>query len=317
MPDPLDQSQQVSQERLTLMSGDWVEIPGARGRMEQMDFGNGLFLHLAELDVYGEAAFAVENYMAPGWIGGSWNILGSLEIAPPGMPALACDAQHALIMRIDISGTQYRLPAGQLIRHVGVTGTLDALRQRYEGSFPDRLAPFLGSGSAEVGLERVGVTARMRHVGASMFSRHLTGPGRRFQLEGLAMLFLHEVIASYCGDALSASEEEALPEWEHAVFDAVSARIRTNPGEALVTALLASEMGVSENRLNSIFRIKTGKSCAEVVRAARMELAKKLLEEGDLALKQVAVEVGFNHVSNFSRAYRRWFGENPGRAQRR
>ena len=303
------------EDRLSMRDGERFAIPGVRGRMEKLAFGTGLFLHLAELEVEQDAFFAVENYMAPGWIGGSWNILGELQVQPPGMAPLSCGESDALIMRVDTTGTRYLLPAGQLIRHIGVTCTLESLRQRFNGSLPVALAPFVKHGADVVDMRVTEVTPRMRSVGAAMFARQLHGAGRRFQLEGLATLFLYEIIDSFCEGLGDDSED--LPDWEQVALERIMVRIQQDPGAPLVARQLADEMGMAETRLNNLFKIRTGKRCAEFIRAERMALARRLIEEGELALKQVALRAGFNHVSNFSRAYKSWYGENPGRAQRR
>lgn len=298
-----------------MKEGEHFAIPGARGRMEKVEFGTGLFLHLAELDVQDDAFFAVQNYTPPGWVGGSLNILGEMQIQPPGQSGFFCSDEDALLMRVDVPGTRYLLPAGQLIRHVGVTCTLESLARRFNGRIPDALGPFLGEGSEEIMVRKVMATPSMRNVAASMFSRQLCGPGRHFQLEGLAIQFLYELISAFCH--APPAEEEAIQEWERACVDSLMTRICDAPGDGWLAGALAEGMGLTESRLNTLFRLMTGKRCAEYIREQRMRLARELLEAGDLHLKQIAGEVGFRHVSNFSRAYKRWFGENPGRAQRR
>ncbi|MGB1465293.1 MAG: helix-turn-helix transcriptional regulator, partial [Alcanivorax nanhaiticus] len=170
-------------------------------------------------------------------------------------------------------------------------------------------------GDEEVVMHRVGVSTPMRNVATSMFSRQIYGPGRRFQLEALAIQFLYELIDSFCD--MAANEEQAVQEWERAAVEALMARISAEPGALWLAGQLAEGAGMTEARLNVLFRLLAEKRCAEYIREQRMRLARRLLEEGRLHLKQIAAEVGFNHVSNFSRAYKRWFGENPGRALRR
>lgn len=298
-----------------MKEGDLFEIPGVRGRIEKVEFGTGLFLHLAELNVQEEAFFAMQNYMAPGWMGGSLNILGRLQVQPPGQQTLPCTDEEALIMRVDIPGTRYLLPAGQVIRHVGVTCTLDSLSQRFAGTIPEALAPFLGEGQQEVIVRKLAASAQLRNVAASMFSRQLSGPGRRFQLEALAILFLYELINSYC--EIPQAEEDRVQEWERAAVEAMMTRIAAEPGAGWQAGLLAAEAGLTESRLNALFRLMTEKRCAGFIREERMRRARDLLEGGELPLKQIAAEAGFSQVSNFSRAYKRWYGENPGRAMRR
>ena len=80
---------------------------------------------------------------------------------------------------------------------------------------------------------------------------------------------------------------------------------------------MADMAGLSESRLDHLFRQKFQLSCAEYVRNERMNAANRWLQTGELPVREVAVRVGYSHVSNFSRAYRTRFGETPARTLRR
>ena len=52
-------------------------------------------------------------------------------------------------------------------------------------------------------------------------------------------------------------------------------------------------------------------SFSQVVEAARFEVAKDLLEHRKSNMQQIAEEVGYTNVSNFSRAFKRFTGKPP------
>ncbi|ODT82071.1 MAG: hypothetical protein ABS76_09590 [Pelagibacterium sp. SCN 64-44] len=76
---------------------------------------------------------------------------------------------------------------------------------------------------------------------------------------------------------------------------------------------LAREVGLSTKRLNSGFRELYGVTAFSYLRDARLDAARRALEEGSaLPLKQLAWELGYGQVSNFVTAFRRRFGVTPG-----
>jgi AraC family carnitine catabolism transcriptional activator len=74
---------------------------------------------------------------------------------------------------------------------------------------------------------------------------------------------------------------------------------------------LARSAGVSLRQLERLFRRHVGRSIHEHYRALRLERARLLLRESPLAVIDVAVVTGFGSASQFSRAYRRAYGEPP------
>ena len=91
--------------------------------------------------------------------------------------------------------------------------------------------------------------------------------------------------------------------------DALLADLREPPS---LTAL-AGVARMSERRLNFGFRTLFGSTAFELLRDARLDLARTLLAEvPDVPLKQVAFRIGYADASNFVKAYRRRFGVTPG-----
>lgn len=54
-----------------------------------------------------------------------------------------------------------------------------------------------------------------------------------------------------------------------------------------------------------------GVAYSEVLQQVRGELAAEMLADTDLSIEQIAKQLGYSTVSNFSRAYHRWTGKRP------
>ncbi|SHF62288.1 AraC-type DNA-binding protein [Devosia limi DSM 17137] len=80
---------------------------------------------------------------------------------------------------------------------------------------------------------------------------------------------------------------------------------------------LARAVGLSPRKLNQGFRIVFGATVFDYLLEARMQAARRMLDEGhEMSLKQLAWSVGYGQVSNFSTAFRRRFGVPPGHYRR-
>lgn len=78
---------------------------------------------------------------------------------------------------------------------------------------------------------------------------------------------------------------------------------------------LAAAMGMSEGALLRLLR-RNGLSFADILRAARQELALHYLSQSDMSLTEIALSLGYSELSAFSRAFRSWTGMSPQRFRR-
>lgn len=77
-------------------------------------------------------------------------------------------------------------------------------------------------------------------------------------------------------------------------------------------AVLARRVGLSQRRLNAIFRDVFGAAPFDCLTRWRLDQARDLLARGDLSVKQVSYLLGYAHVSSFVHAFARRFGQPPG-----
>ncbi|MEL7118328.1 MAG: ATP-binding protein, partial [Bacteroidota bacterium] len=77
------------------------------------------------------------------------------------------------------------------------------------------------------------------------------------------------------------------------------------------TTQLCKALGMSRTQLHLKVKALTNKPTSHVIRSIRLHRAKELLEQGELNVSQVIYEVGFNHLSYFSKTFTEEFGINP------
>lgn len=76
-------------------------------------------------------------------------------------------------------------------------------------------------------------------------------------------------------------------------------------------AATAQETGLSSRRVTALLNGR-GEGFKAVLNRLRLEEAKRLLEETDLQVSEIAFKVGYGNVSHFNRVFRERFGGSPG-----
>jgi AraC-like DNA-binding protein len=95
------------------------------------------------------------------------------------------------------------------------------------------------------------------------------------------------------------------------------ASFHAEPGAPWTLELLAGEAGMSRSAFAARFRDRLGEPPMTYVTAWRMDLAARMVREGDLPLARVAERVGYQSEAAFNRAFRRAHGITPGAFARR
>ncbi|QWG19939.1 AraC family transcriptional regulator [Bradyrhizobium sediminis] len=122
----------------------------------------------------------------------------------------------------------------------------------------------------------------------------------------------------FCAAAISQhrrAEGQHLPGWFKALDDpkigSAMARIHQNPGAPWTVALLAEAVAMSPSRFAARFRETTRQSAMAYVTRWRMSVACRLLRETELALPEIAAEIGYQDTAAFSRAFKALVGQSP------
>ena len=104
-----------------------------------------------------------------------------------------------------------------------------------------------------------------------------------------------------------------LPDYElRSLNDFIEANLE---GE-ITLAAMACACGIGTKSFVRAFAATTGKSPYQYVIAARVERAKRLIEQDQEGLAEIALRCGFSHQEHLTRAFRRLTGQTPGRYRR-
>ncbi len=92
--------------------------------------------------------------------------------------------------------------------------------------------------------------------------------------------------------------------------------IRENMAYGFSIADLASAFNYNEKYLGRLFKNREGLSIRDYCNSIRVKQAKRLLEDTDLSVAQIAAHVGFNNITYFDRVFRRivWLAPRTYRA---
>lgn len=88
--------------------------------------------------------------------------------------------------------------------------------------------------------------------------------------------------------------------------------IQRNLGDSeLSVEHIGEEMGLSRVQLYRKVKALTGQSPVELLRTARLQRGKRLLETTDMTIAEVAYDVGFSSPSYFAKCFKDEFGVSP------
>lgn len=95
------------------------------------------------------------------------------------------------------------------------------------------------------------------------------------------------------------------------LVDRALAIVERNFARDLSDAAVATQLGLSTSHFRYLFKEATGQPFHKYVVALRLEKAKRMLIENDMAVSEVARAVGFGGLSHFSRAFAQRFSVSP------
>ena len=74
---------------------------------------------------------------------------------------------------------------------------------------------------------------------------------------------------------------------------------------------IANELHISEKYMYRLFMNRFNLSPQQFLLKTRMEVAKNLLEENNMSVKEIAFTVGYSSIQTFSKAFTNYYGVCP------
>lgn len=89
--------------------------------------------------------------------------------------------------------------------------------------------------------------------------------------------------------------------------------IRDNMGDSdFSVERIGEEIGLSRVQLYRKVKALTGQTPVELLRKARLERSRRLIEKTEKSVSEIAYEVGFTSPSYFNKCFKDEFGISPG-----
>ena len=79
---------------------------------------------------------------------------------------------------------------------------------------------------------------------------------------------------------------------------------------------LAATVNLSASRLRHLFKTETGMALKKCMVESRLQIAKRLLENTSLSVKEVAAKLGYFYESQFVRDFKRMYQVSPAQYRR-
>lgn len=103
--------------------------------------------------------------------------------------------------------------------------------------------------------------------------------------------------------------EDALEEEETDGDEGIESEVSSRE----TVAAVLSGLGYSVSSCNRMFHSVYGMSPRQYLSALKLKKAKLLLMEPDLSVETVSTRLGYKDIAHFSRQFKRWTGESPGK----
>lgn len=101
------------------------------------------------------------------------------------------------------------------------------------------------------------------------------------------------------------------PQMYHREIEYIKQYIYDNFDKELGVEQLADKVSLAPSYLSHIFKKETGQNLSKFIKAYRMEMAKKMLEETHDKIVSISYAVGYVNVSYFCQSFREYFGVSP------
>lgn len=211
------------------------------------------------------------------------------------------------ICRIPSQGSVYasRLPGSGRHRCVVLTVTSRWVAEKF-GPLSDALHPlFLNDRTEHITApDQIGLTRSMSLAERDLCDAMLAPPVAR----ALRPMWFRAKLVE-CFSLFGSSPKQTNPEYPvkqdiiRIRIDKATVWLRDNFDVDLDLKALASHVGCAPHYLSRLFRAHTGKTLTQKLRQIRIDHAADLLQNSDRNVTEAALEVGYNSLSHFTKAF--------------
>lgn len=141
-------------------------------------------------------------------------------------------------------------------------------------------------------------------------------PLRKAAQDANAWLLAVELLGQVCRSGVCRSPAASVSGRSRMLAERAADILRQRPYEPHTLHSLARAVGLSRSALANAFRQCHGVTVNAFLRSERMRRATLLLETGEMAIAEIAAQVGYEDPSSFARAFRRFHNKTPCRLRR-
>ncbi len=213
----------------------------------------------------------------------------------------------------ELEGKIY-FPAECRQSHLSIYITQDLLNNYLGDNFahlPKALRE-ISEGCMDKGFYHSGPLPRLMHMAMDhLMTCPYTGPARQLFMESKVIELIAHKIAQICPTdkttpCLSDLHSHDMERIQHA--RGILCSDLENPPRLRD---LARSVGINHGKLNMGFRKMYGTTVFGYLRRMRLLEAKRLIDQGDMNVTEVALSVGYNSLPSFSKAFSEYFGRPP------
>lgn len=216
-------------------------------------------------------------------------------------------------------------PAGLIKEEVYIGGeheqsvTLLCSREFFQHRFgeqivelPEMMHGFVAESVDQGFLENHPLSADMARAANRLLNTDLTGALLRLLIEAKSLeLLLLSVQAMIEAHARRDQPERGISQKDVERLQQVRDILSENFLKPPTIAELAKTVGTNEAKLMHSFKQLFGQTVFDFAQRLRMEKAKELLEGTDHSITEIAFQVGYEYSSNFTTAFKRFYGVTP------
>lgn len=132
-----------------------------------------------------------------------------------------------------------------------------------------------------------------------------------YNCSNINIIYIDDIInENFCGN-LNQTDSKNPNKVKKELFESVENFIKENIKTNLELETVAKKFGLSVYYFSRTFKEVIGVNFSEYVNTCRIELAKKFLAQGEMTIKEVCYNVGYNDPNYFSKVFKKYEGISP------